>query len=563
MDDALNDAQNDYEKFEDLKKEKMIIFVCATTGQGDQPDNMVKFWRSLLKRTLAKDFLRGISFAVLGLGDSGYAQFNFVAKRLDKRLNLLGASRVLEKGLADDQHDLGQDFVIDPWIRNLCKKLLEMYPLPPDLQPISSNVLQPSKYRIEYMENAMEVDQNGETNQNLSFIMAPLISNQKMTSDGHFQDTRLIEFDIGDKLTFNPGDVCLVQPKNSKENVEKFLSLFNHFDANKPFKLVRNDENVQLPPDYVLKNSGHSTNLRECAERLFDLQAVPGRYFFELLAKFTADETEREKFIEFTTFDGQQDLFDYCNRPRRNSLEVLNDFTIHTVPNIPFEYLFDLFPIVKPRSFSIANSLRYSPNKVQLLVAVVKYKSKLVEPRLGLCSNFLANMTVGETVPIWIKKGTLKLPLDTNLPIIMVGPGTGVAPFRSIIQEEIAKNSKRPLYLVFGNRNEANDFYFHQEWKKMVEFHENFKIFTAFSRDQEDKYYVQHVIKDHIDLFADLIVNQDGFIYIAGNAKQMPDQVQDAFKDAIFSLDESDRKGAESFLKNMIAEKRLQMETWS
>ena len=92
--------------------------------------------------------------------------------------------------------------------------------------------------------------------------MAPLLSNQKMTSEGHFQDTRLIEFDIGDKLTFNPGDVCLVQPRNSKENVEKFLSLFSHFDPDKRFKLMINDENVQLPPDYVLKNAGYSTNLR-------------------------------------------------------------------------------------------------------------------------------------------------------------------------------------------------------------------------------------------------------------------------------------------------------------
>ena len=90
---------------------------------------------------------------------------------------------------------------------------------------------------------------------------------------------------------------------------------------------------------------------------------MPGRYFFELLAKFTSDEQEQEKFIEFTTFDGQQDLFDYCNRPRRNTLEVLYDFSLHTVPNIPFEYLFDLFPIIKPRSFSIANSLSYMPNR--------------------------------------------------------------------------------------------------------------------------------------------------------------------------------------------------------
>ena len=172
---------------------------------------------------------------------------------------------------------------------------------------------------------------------------------------------------------------------------------------------------------------------RECAETLLDLQAIPGRYFFELLAKFTKDDLEKEKFIEFTTTEGQQDLFDYCNRPRRNSLEVLNDFSIHTVPNIPLEYIFDIFPIIKPRSFSIANSLKAMPNKIQLLVAVVNYKSKLKEPRLGLCSNFLANCMPGQKIPIWVKKGTMKIPKDPKLPLIMIGPGTGVAPFRSVV----------------------------------------------------------------------------------------------------------------------------------
>merc|ERR1712008_238286 len=131
----------------------------------------------------------------------------------------------------------------------------------------------------------------------------------------------------------------------------------------------------------------------------------------------------------------------------------------------------------------------------------------------------------------------------------MVGPGTGMGPFRSIIQEELAKATKRPMYLIFGCRNKAKDYYFGQEWVKMQENYENFKIFTAFSRDQDDKCYVQHVIKDNKELFGDIIVNQDGFIYIAGNAKQMPDQVQDAFKEAIFSLDESDKKGAENSSK--------------
>lgn len=292
---------------------------------------------------------------------------------------------------------------------------------------------------------------------------------------------------------------------------------------------------------------------------MFDLQAIPGRYFFELLAKFTDDDLEKEKFIEFTTTEGQQDLFDYCNRPRRNSLEVLADFTLHTVPHIPLEYLFDLFPMIKPRSFSIASSLSFTPGKIQLLVAIVQYKSKLVEPRLGLCSNFLANSQIGDLIPIWTKKGTLKLPTDINLPLILVGPGTGVAPFRSIIQDEFAKKSGRQIYLIFGNRSQSKDFYFKDEWEKL-----NVKLYTAFSRDQEDKYYVQHLIKDHKELFGDVIVNQDGFIYIAGNSKQMPDQVKEAFQECVESIgDEEDAQEVRNYVNQMLTEKRLQMETWS
>ena len=304
---------------------------------------------------------------------------------------------------------------------------------------------------------------------------------------------------------------------------------------------------------------------RECAEKLLDLQAIPGRYFFELLAKFTKDDLEKEKFIEFTTSEGQQDLFDYCNRPRRTSLEVLNDFSIHTVPNIPLEYLFDLFPMIKPRSFSIANSLKMVPNKIQLLVAVVKYKSKLVEPRLGLCSNFLATCSPGHQIPIWIKKGTLKLPQDPKLPLIMIGPGTGVAPFRSIIQEEISSNESKTLILIFGCRSQFKDYYFEKEWLEVKKNAKcDFKLFTAFSRDQDDKHYVQHVIEENKSYLGDLIVNHDAFVYIAGNAKQMPDQVKDALIEAIASVDEDNSKAeARSFLNDMLQQKRLQMETWS
>ena len=341
---------DDYGPIESLPQEPVTLFVCATTGQGDQPDNMVKFWRYLLKRSLPKDVLKGLSYGVLGLGDSGYAQFNYAAKRLNRRLAQLGGTTLLPAGLADDQHDLGQDFVIDPWLSSVWQKLLEMFPLPIGLEPISSDVLPPSKYKViknSAYENGVLNDEKSGYGPNNPYH-SKLLSNQRQTSQGHFQDTRLIELEIDKALEYRPGDVCLVQPQNSEANVEKFLTLMSHLSPDEPFEIVANDENIELPPKSVLESRKTAT-LRQCAAQVLDFQAVPGRYFFELLSKFTTDELEKEKFVEFTTAEGQQDLYEYCNKPRRTSLEVLNDFSIHTVPNIPLEYLFDLFPTIKPR----------------------------------------------------------------------------------------------------------------------------------------------------------------------------------------------------------------------
>ena len=243
--------------------------------------------------------MNGLKFGVLGLGDSGYAQFNYAAKRLNRRLANLGGREILPIGLADDQHDLGPDFVIDPWVTEFWKKALEIAPLPPGVEPVSSDALPPPRYLVLYdLELDKEengVGHNGEGYGPQNPYYSSLISNDRVTHKDHFQDTRLIELSITEQdssLAYSPGDVCLVQPRNSASNVDKFVKLFSHLDFEKKFKLAKNDDNIDLPPRSVLSNPG-CTSLRECTSRLFDLQAIPGRYFFELLAKFTPNELVR------------------------------------------------------------------------------------------------------------------------------------------------------------------------------------------------------------------------------------------------------------------------------
>ncbi len=300
-------AMNDFQPYPNLSDVSLAAFVCATTGQGDQPDNMIKFWRYILKRAHPKDLLDGLKFGVLGLGDSGYAQFNYAAKRLNKRLAHLGAQPLLSIGLADDQHDLGPDFVVDPWIKEFWSKALEVFPLPPGLEPLPSDLLGPPRYKMVFKSdndsNGQEVNVQDKSYGPSNPYMSELLSNDRVTARDHFQDTRLIELKIDQAdqgLKYNPGDVCLVQPQNRSTDVDKFLKLMAHMgDPDRKFALIKNDDNIELPPRAVLENPD-CTSLRECAYKLFDFKAIPGRYFFELLSKWTTNDLV--KTIDFQIF---------------------------------------------------------------------------------------------------------------------------------------------------------------------------------------------------------------------------------------------------------------------
>lgn len=211
-------------------------------------------------------------------------------------------------------------------------------------------------------------------------------------------------------------------------------------------------------PDFLKK----TLPLERIAKQLWDLNAVPRQRTFKLLAINCDDELEKEKLLEFDSAEGQEDLFTYANRPRRTILEVLRDFHKAT-SKLNLQILFEIFQFIKTRSFSIASCPEYG--KLDLLVAVVEYKTMMSKPRKGLCSNWLKNLRCGDEILAVIKKGTFKIPndVDSVMPIVMVGPGTGLAPFRSLLLQRLHRlkdQSNMPRYtLFFGCRGEAVDFH--------------------------------------------------------------------------------------------------------
>ncbi|XP_008968364.2 NADPH-dependent diflavin oxidoreductase 1 isoform X5 [Pan paniscus] len=525
-----------------LINEPLVIFVCATTGQGDPPDNMKNFWGFIFRKNLPSTALCQMDFAVLGLGDSSYAKFNFVAKKLHRRLLQLGGSALLPVCLGDDQHELGL----------------------------------PSKFTLLFLQEAPSTGSEGqrvahpgsqEPPSESKPFLAPMISNQRVTGPSHFQDVRLIEFDIlGSGISFAAGDVVLIQPSNSAAHVQRFCQVLG-LDPDQLFMLQPREPDVSSPTRLP-----QPCSMRHLVSHYLDIASVPRRSFFELLACLSLHELEREKLLEFSSAQGQEELFEYCNRPRRTILEVLCDFP-HTAAAIPPDYLLDLIPAIRPRAFSIASSLLIHPSRLQILVAVVQFQTRLKEPRRGLCSSWLASLDPGQgpvRVPLWVRPGSLAFPETPDTPVIMVGPGTGVAPFRAAIQERVAQG-QTGNFLFFGCRWRDQDFYWESEWQEL-EKRECLTLIPAFSREQppalfsalqEQKVYVQHRLRELGSLVWELLDHQGAYFYLAGNAKSMPADVSEALMSIFQEEGGLCSPDAAAYLARLQQTRRFQTETWA
>uniref|UniRef100_A0A1I7V4S7 NADPH-dependent diflavin oxidoreductase 1 n=1 Tax=Caenorhabditis tropicalis TaxID=1561998 RepID=A0A1I7V4S7_9PELO len=511
-----------------ITTEKVILFIVSTTGQGEMPPNMRRMWRILLRKSLKPDVLKGVHVAVLGLGDSSYQKYNFAAKKLYRRLFQLGAVTLTIPGLANDQHELGIDGAFIPWKKEVWKevKKLDIFP-EMTLDPDPAIKIR-TRYRFFYGEGAERYQDDG-------YVPLKVISNRRVTSEGHFQDTRLIDFEMPSYPSYKPGDVLMVRPYNPTETLQIALDALGYSDEllDRPTRILNNDPYVKPPPCFLVGT------LRKCLERLWDLQQIPKRSFFEMLAYYSRDRAEKERLKELASPEGLDDLLDYANRSRRTTAETLRDFPA-SAKNLPPDALFEILTFIRPRAFSIASAP--SPSHVELLVAKVEYKSRMSDARRGLCSTFLSRLKEGDEVYCKIRPGTFRFP-DPEVPVICIGPGTGVAPFRSLFGHGSSKG-----LLFFGCRGEHSDFYFSDEWKDI----EGVEVIPAFSRDTEKKIYVQHKMRERA---ADIkrLLEAGASVFIAGSAGEMPKAVSEVLTEI----------QGEEWMKKAEETGGIQFETWS
>lgn len=542
-----------------------LVIVCSTTGQGELPRNAKRFMKFLLKKKLPNDLLSHIKLTTLGLGDSSYPKFNYGIRKIHTRLLQLGCAEFCPRCEADEQSPEGVDKFYQEWESNVVEALRKEIP---NLKELEEGTLLPAEYPIEILRdspdlNTIEIGSEVSLSRANNFpgiVKGKLKSNKRVTAKDHFQDVRHIIIE-SEELKYNPGDTVALYPQNDPQSVELLIKLQPHWVpiADKPLRIHGNYPVIEggLIGDKYM-------TLRSLFTFHIDLMSIPRRSFFMTLWHFSDPSTddgarEQERLKEFSNIDEAEELYDYANRPRRLILEVILEFQENL--KIPIEYILDLFPTIKPRLFLIAS--RPSKTQVELLVAIVEYKTVIRRIRRGLCTKWLKLLNENDDILFNIHKAGMNFKVnDEKPPIIMIAPGTGIAPMKSLIEHVSQLDSKQDLYLFYGCRYKEKDYIFGDRWNELCS-EKKLHIFTCFSRDKDSKIkYVQHAVYEQLNLIGDLLCNKQAIVYLCGSSGNMPREVRSTLQDIISKFAALSEEGANRYLLEMENNGRYIQETW-
>ena len=418
-------------------------------------------------------------------------------------------------------------------------------------------------------------------------LFVTLEFNQRITANHHWQDVRHIVFKSRTPTNYEPGDVLTIFPKNRAEEVDSLISLMQWTDMTDrlisfvPGRSLEGSDTGSLVPGFQAPTpQQQKMTFRTLLTEHLDLMAIPRRSFFSKIAQFSQDQVQKARLLEFAQPQFLAEQYDYTTRPRRSILEVLQEFDS---VKIPWQWATSVLPQLRGRHFSICSggNLKYSNDggaRFELLVAIVKYQTVIKKIREGVCTRYLASLPPGTELGVLLQKGSLGLVRkEVNRPVVMVGPGTGVAPMRSLIWERLSlRQSLSEIkddgsagkthglgesVLFFGCRKQDADFFFRDEWTALKD-QMNLQLFVAFSRDQDEKFYVQDLIKQQSKLVFRLLHEHHGIIYVCGSSGKMPQGVRASLVEVFKHSGNMDQKAAEDYLQEMERHGRYKQETW-
>jgi sulfite reductase (NADPH) flavoprotein alpha-component len=501
---AVRVVRTDAYAARELKQERLLYVVISTQGDGEPPDDARAFVEFLSGSRAPK--LEGLRYAVLGLGDSSYPQFCAMGRRLDERLAELGGERLWPAGEAD----VDLETVTQPWLEQALQHAREQLKTATPLAKVTP-------LRTARSAPAWHREQP---------FAAPLLLNQRITGRGSDRDVRHIELSLeGSGLRYAPGDALGVWPTQAPALVDTVLAA------------------TQLDGDTPVQAGGEELPLRTwLTER---------RELTQLTRPFFAAHVERHGDIALSELlapasrDALAELFSHW--------QVIDLLRRHPADWTPESLVAALRPLA-PRLYSIASSQSVVGDEVHLTVSNVDYLFD-GQARWGAASRYLAHHAEGETVPVFIEANErFHLPADDR-DIIMIGPGTGVAPFRAFVQERAERGASGRNWLLFGNPHFHSDFLYQVEWQQALKQGHLHRIDLAFSRDQANKIYVQHRLHEQGRRLYEWL-DGGAHLYVCGDASHMAKDVHKALTDIVTEHSGRSTEDAQAWLNQLIQQGR-------
>ncbi len=481
-----------------LAAEKYALILASTYGDGDAPDGVQPFYEQLCSEHFPR--FEGLSYAVLALGDKHYEHFCKFGKDLDAKLIALGANPLGER--VDCDVDVDEPF--ERWKSAVIARLNEVAAghktTRPAVDPAAGNgeTMPAGEGRSASAAKAAPAASFSRDNP----LLAPLVDKRDLTHNESTKSTLHLAFSIeGTGLRYEAGDACGVIPHNDLNLVAEIL------------QTLRFNGNEQVPCGKTGKTTLHDALTHHLQITLLNRKIV----------KEYATKGKCAKLLDLLVPEQQEPLQRYVYG--RGLIDLLVEYP--GVIEEPVE-LVAMLPKLTPRLYSISSSPLAHQGQIHTTVAVVRYRSYNRE-RGGVCSTFFADRsTLSDRLPIYIQPNKkFKLPQNSDAPIIMIGPGTGIAPFRGFLHERRALGAKGRNWLFFGERSAATDYLYREELESMRADGHLTRLDTAFSRDQEDKIYVQDRMMEHAPLFWSWL--EDGAsVYVCGDATRMAKDVHAA-----------------------------------
>uniref|UniRef100_A0A0N4Z5B8 Methionine synthase reductase n=1 Tax=Parastrongyloides trichosuri TaxID=131310 RepID=A0A0N4Z5B8_PARTI len=607
-----------------IEKETFAVIIISSTGDGDPPEKSAKFMRRIGRKALPGDWLCHLNYSLLGLGDSNYSALHHIPKKLDKILNNLGGKKFIETGLADDQ--VGLELIVEPWIEKLLSKLDGKS----DTEEITMSDLKITDQE-EHIEEEITIGRGSEKLRNeqnlrvpqasLDYIISsvtnikiedyddiPWQNNSKFPGQGSpfyeanvvgviditgtdiegIKEKREIQLELidgcEDLLKYEPGDSFYFIIPNMEDEVDLLLEKLNLLTIADQQLLINlnpdTKKNVAFIPDYLPNNA----SLRYIFTYCLDIRRSPGRPILRVLAEHCEDENEKRRLLELCSAQGMNEF----NKVIRNAGVTLTD-VLSVFPSCKPEVdrLLELLPRLIPRPYTASCHHSLWKNRVRFVYSLLNFPAEegRQEERTGLATGFMKSLNVGDQVMVALKETSkFRLPpisIDKetdgyDIPLLMIGPGTGVAPFVGFLQKiyhlRKVKNDKNlnvPRYLFYGCRNLEKEFLYEQELKIFEEVGILTKLFVCESRPigndikESEPRHVQDLLKMNKQIIIEFLKLSNSRIYLCGDGIGMSKDIFQCFVDIVKEGYSFENMEAITFINELKKNERYIEDVWT